>query len=91
MLGEAIQDLQSRNKEDLQPAWEEKIEDLPDDHDPSDRMQAMAQAFQDETIPVGLFYQELRPTLESHTHVTDHPMKANGRDFDVRALLEIYR
>jgi serine/threonine protein kinase len=31
MLGEAIRDLQNRNKEDLQPAWEEKIEELPDD------------------------------------------------------------
>jgi 2-oxoglutarate ferredoxin oxidoreductase subunit beta len=71
--------------------WRGKIKDLPDDHDPSDRMQAMAQAFRDETIPVGVFYREVRPTLESHTHVTDHPMKANGRDFDVRALLEIYR
>ena len=71
--------------------WRGKIKDLPDDHDPSDRMQAMAQAFRDETIPVGLFYREVRPTLESHTHVTDHPMKASGHDFDVRALLEIYR
>ncbi len=71
--------------------WRGKIKDLPDDHDPSDRMQAMAQAFRDETIPVGLFYREVRPTLESHTRVTDHPMKANGHDFDVRALLEIYR
>lgn len=71
--------------------WRGKIRDLPNDHDPSDRMQAMAQAFRDETIPVGVFYREVRPTLESHTHVTDHPMKANGRDFDVRALLEIYR
>ena len=71
--------------------WRGKIEDLPHDHDPSDRMQAMAQAFRDATIPVGLFYREVRPTLESYTHVTDHPMKTNGRDLDVRALLEIYR
>jgi serine/threonine protein kinase len=31
MLGEAIRDLQNRNKEDLQPAWEEKIEELSED------------------------------------------------------------
>lgn len=31
MLGESIRDLQARNQEDLQPAWDEKIEELPED------------------------------------------------------------
>lgn len=71
--------------------WRGKIVDLPKDHDPGDRMQALAQAFRDDVMPVGLFYKELRPTLDSHTQVTNHPLKDGGRDFDVRALLETYR
>jgi 2-oxoglutarate ferredoxin oxidoreductase subunit beta len=71
--------------------WRPKIEDLPEDHDPGDRMQAMAQAFRDDAIPVGLFYKEERPTLEGHTAVSNHPFRADAKTFDVRALLEVYR
>lgn len=72
-------------------SWRKEIQDLPGDHDTADRMQALAQAFRTDAIPVGLFYNEVRPTLESHTNVTDHALKDGGRDFDVRALLETYR
>jgi len=71
--------------------WRPQIHDLPADHDPANRMQALEQAFRDDTMPVGLFFQEVRPTLDSHTHVTNHPLKEEARDFDVRSLLEIYR
>ena len=71
--------------------WRPLIEDLPADHDSSDRTQAMFQAFRRDAIPVGLFFSETRPTLESHTRVTDHPFKPGSSRFDVRALLEIYR
>lgn len=71
--------------------WRPKIEPLPEDHDPSDRMSALAQAFRDEAIPVGVFYRQARPTLESHTRVTNHPFKEGAYDFDVRSLLETYR
>lgn len=71
--------------------WRARIEDLPPDHDPTDRMQALAQAFRDDAIPVGVFYREVRPTLESHTRVSAHPLKKNGPQFDVRSLLETYR
>jgi 2-oxoglutarate ferredoxin oxidoreductase subunit beta len=71
--------------------WRPRIEQLPEGHDPTDRTQAMAQAFRGDAIPVGVFYRELRPTLESHTRVTDHPLREGARDYDVRALLEIYR
>jgi 2-oxoglutarate ferredoxin oxidoreductase subunit beta len=71
--------------------WRPKIQDLPAEHEPSDRMQAIAQAFRTDAIPVGLFYQESRPTLESHTHITPHPLQGSTQDFDVRALLESYR
>jgi 2-oxoglutarate ferredoxin oxidoreductase subunit beta len=71
--------------------WRPLIKALPEDHDPGDRMSAMAQAFSVDSIPVGLFYRDLRPTLESHTRVTNHPFKDGAYDFDVSSLLEIYR
>jgi 2-oxoglutarate ferredoxin oxidoreductase subunit beta len=71
--------------------WRPIIEELPEEHDPSDRAQAMAQAFRDDAIPVGVFYREQRPTLDSQTRVTNHPLKEDAQDYDVRSLLEIYR
>jgi 2-oxoglutarate ferredoxin oxidoreductase subunit beta len=71
--------------------WRDKIEDLPKGYDPDDRTQALAQALRNDAIPVGLFYREFRPTLESHTRVSKHTLKDDTPDFDVRALLEIYR
>jgi 2-oxoglutarate ferredoxin oxidoreductase subunit beta len=72
-------------------AWRAEVVELPDEYDPSDRMQALSQAFREDAIPVGLLYKEIRPTLDSHTSVTDHPLRDGGREFDVRALLETYR
>jgi len=40
-----------------------QVEDLPDDHDPTDLMAAMAQASAREIPALGLFYREDRPTL----------------------------
>jgi 2-oxoglutarate ferredoxin oxidoreductase subunit beta len=71
--------------------WRPIIEELPDDHDPADRMQALSQAFRTDALPVGLFYKDSRPTLDSHTRVTNHPLKDGAQDFDARALLESYR
>jgi 2-oxoglutarate ferredoxin oxidoreductase subunit beta len=74
--------------------WRPQIEELPEGYDPGDRAQALVQAFRDDALPVGVLYRELRPTLDSQTRVTDHPLKSNGRGneaFDVRALLESYR
>jgi 2-oxoglutarate ferredoxin oxidoreductase subunit beta len=71
--------------------WRGDVVDLPADHDAGDRMQALAQAFRTDAMPVGVFHAEIRPTLEGHTHVTNHPLKKQARDFDARALLESYR
>jgi len=71
--------------------WRPKIEALPEGYDPGDRIQAIGQAFRDDAIPVGVFYREQRPTLDSHTRVTAHPLKDGTEDFDVKSLLEIYR
>jgi 2-oxoglutarate ferredoxin oxidoreductase subunit beta len=71
--------------------WRPRIEDLPEDHDPNDRTAALALAFRDDAIPVGVFYREIRPTLDSHTRVTNHPLKEGAFDFDARDLLASYR
>jgi 2-oxoglutarate ferredoxin oxidoreductase subunit beta len=72
--------------------WRGKVVGLPADHNPGDRLQAMAQAIREDAIPLGVFYRETRPTLDSHTRVTDHPAKGNATaGFDVRGLLESYR
>jgi len=71
--------------------WRGLVVDLPEEHNAGDRMAAIAQAFRSDAMPVGLFYREIRPTLESHTRVAAHPLKATGRDFDVRSLLATYR
>ncbi|MBN1139001.1 MAG: 2-oxoacid:ferredoxin oxidoreductase subunit beta [Anaerolineae bacterium] len=72
--------------------WRGKVESLPADHNPEDRLEALAQAIRQDAIPLGVFYREARPTLESHTRVTDHPAKGQaGAGFDVRGLLESYR
>jgi len=72
-------------------SWRGAVVDLPEEHNPGDRMAAISQAFRTDAIPLGLFYKELRHTLESHTRVTAHPLKASEREFDVRALLATYR
>jgi 2-oxoglutarate ferredoxin oxidoreductase subunit beta len=71
--------------------WRPLLEDLPEEYDSGDLTSALAQAFREDAIPVGLFYREIRPTLDSQTRVTDHPLSGDSRDFDVRGLLEIYR
>jgi 2-oxoglutarate ferredoxin oxidoreductase subunit beta len=71
--------------------WRPRIEDLPESHDPADLMQAMSQALRDDKIPVGLFHRQMRPTLEGHTRVTNHPLKADTRKFDPHGLLQSYR
>jgi len=71
--------------------WRAATAPLPDDYDPGDRMAALAQAFRGDVLPVGLFYREIRPTLESHTRVTNHPLKPGAYDVDLPALLASYR
>jgi len=72
--------------------WRSKVQSLPAEHDAGDRLQAMAQAIREDAIPLGVFYREVRPTLDSHTRVTDHPAKGDAEAaFDVRGLLETYR
>ncbi len=73
--------------------WRELVTELPPDHDPTDRMAALAQAFREDAIPVGIFYREAdpRPALEEHVRVADHPLRTENHSFDVRSLLESYR
>jgi 2-oxoglutarate ferredoxin oxidoreductase subunit beta len=40
-----------------------QVRDLPEDHDPSDRLAAMREAMHDATPALGLYFREERPTL----------------------------
>jgi 2-oxoglutarate/2-oxoacid ferredoxin oxidoreductase subunit beta len=71
--------------------WRDRVVALPTEHDPSNWLQAMDQAYRDDAIPLGVFYRSTRPTLESHTRVAPHPLQAGRPAFDVRSLLEAYR
>lgn len=71
--------------------WRSSVIDLPQDHDSNDRAQALDLAMREDAIPVGLLYSEIRPTLESHTRVSEHPLKEDSQGFDVCSLLQTYR
>ncbi len=71
--------------------WRSNVIDLPADYDPGDRRQALDQALREDALPVGLLYSEIRPTLESHTRVTEHPLREDSQGFDVCSLLQTYR
>ena len=53
-----------------------EVRDLPDDHDPSDRMAAMAEAAKADTPSLGLFYREERATLGDA--MTEIAQRASG-------------
>ena len=53
-----------------------EVRDLPDDHDPSDRMAAMVEAAKADTPSLGLFYREERATLGDA--MTEIAQRASG-------------
>jgi 2-oxoglutarate ferredoxin oxidoreductase subunit beta len=68
------------------PLYREQVTDLPADHDPSDKMQAIAQALREDALPLGLFYREERRVFSDVVRVT-----SRDGDFDLAGLLEEYR
>jgi 2-oxoglutarate ferredoxin oxidoreductase subunit beta len=68
------------------PLYREQVTDLPENHDPTDKMQAIAQALREDALPLGLFYKKDRRVFSDAVRVTSR----NG-DFDVAKLLEEYR
>jgi 2-oxoglutarate ferredoxin oxidoreductase subunit beta len=71
---------------DTFPLYREQVTDLPEDHDPTDKMQAIAQAMRDDALPLGLFYREDRQVFSDVVHVSPEE-----DDYSVAALLEEYR
>ncbi len=66
--------------------YRERVTDLPADHDPSDKMQALAQALREDALPLGLFYRETRTVFSDVVRVTSQ----DGAG-DVAQVLEEYR
>lgn len=69
--------------------YQSRVVDIPGDHDPADLRSALALAMELEKIPLGVFYQTQRPTLEEGLEATR--AKASAQDkFDLGALLESF-
>jgi len=66
--------------------YREQVTDLPADHDPSDKMQALAQALREDALPLGLFYRQTRTVFTDVVRVTSQ----DGAG-DVAQVLEEYR
>jgi len=66
--------------------YREQVTDLPPDHDPGDKMRAIAQALRTDALPLGLFYRETRPVFDQTVRVTSRDDR-----FDATAILEEYR
>jgi len=57
------------------------VEDIPEDHDPTNKMKAMELAMAKEKLYLGLFYQSEEPTLEAKLHLHEkHNMKPDTKE-----------
>jgi 2-oxoglutarate ferredoxin oxidoreductase subunit beta len=52
------------NKQNTYQWFAEHTAPLPDDHDPTDRVQAFARASEDEPLRLGIFYRKDKPVFE---------------------------
>lgn len=68
--------------------------ELPEDHDPSDRLMAMQQAFRSDKFPLGIFYRnDKRKTYEELAGTGETPLfrQTPASDEAFRAMLEAFR
>jgi 2-oxoglutarate/2-oxoacid ferredoxin oxidoreductase subunit beta len=59
---------------DTYKIYKEKVYQIPDDHDPSDREAAMRLALEHERLPIGLFYHEPVPSNVTLLHSEQRPL-----------------
>lgn len=71
---------------DTFPLYREQVTDLPESHNPGDKMQAIAQALREDALPLGLFYQEERQVFSDIVRVA-----SRNEGCDVGGILEEYR
>ena len=76
------------NKQITFSSMKEIVKDLPEDHDPSNRLKAMEYALDTETFWTGVFYQQQRSTLQERW---EQLKKRAGRYENVNELVEKYK
>jgi 2-oxoglutarate ferredoxin oxidoreductase subunit beta len=67
--------------------WKMNVTPIPADHDPQDRLKALALAMETEKPFVGLFYQEDRPTMDQAAH----KLAEQAKEFDINKYMMRYR
>jgi len=82
------------NKLNTYQWFREHICELPADHDDSDRLKAMQQAFRSDIFPLGIFYRnDKRETYEELAGIGESPLfrQTPASDEAFRAMLEAFR
>ncbi len=82
------------NKLNTYQWFRENTCELPEDHDPSDRLMAMQQAFRSDKFPLGIFYRnDKRKTYEELAGAGESPLfrQAPASDEAFRTMLEAFR
>lgn len=67
-------------------AWDAATIAIPEDHNPSDRAQAMTLAMDTERLFTGLFYQEERPTMDQAAHT----LVQQAKPFSIENYIQRY-
>jgi 2-oxoglutarate ferredoxin oxidoreductase subunit beta len=66
--------------------WKMNVTPIPTNHDPQDRLKALALAMETEKPFVGLFYQEDRPTMDQAAH----KLAEQAKEFDIKKYMMRY-
>lgn len=67
------------NKVDTFKAFQNRIADLPEDHDPTDRARALRLALTEERLHLGIFYQVAEPTFGERWARVEEKARAEGQ------------
>ncbi len=76
------------NKEVTFKSFNERVQEIPADHDPTDRLKAMSYALDDSKLWTGVFYQDPRPTMKDRLEDVE---RRAGHYKDLQQLLDHYR
>jgi 2-oxoglutarate/2-oxoacid ferredoxin oxidoreductase subunit beta len=91
-LVDLLQPCVTFNKLNTYKWFEANTSPLPDDHDPSDRIQAFARACEDDPLRLGIFYQKEKPVFEEQLAAyADDRRPLFERRVDLHKLAETIR
>jgi 2-oxoglutarate ferredoxin oxidoreductase subunit beta len=76
------------NKQITFNSMKEIVKELPEDHDPANRLKAMEYALDEQNFWTGVFYRKERPTLQDRL---DHLEERAGRYKDLNELMTRFK